>query len=211
MKLMDMARWPTMADDLLYVLPASKTGISVMLAFVGSMILAASAHIQIAFWPVPMTMQTFAVLVIGMAYGKKLGVATVLLYLFEGAMGLPVFANGGGILYFTGSTTGYLTGFVLAVYVVGWLAERGWDRSFVRTLLANCIGTVIIMVTGYFWLSGFMIFTGAASIYSDALFMAWVGGVEPFLAGAVAKVLLAALTLPLLWKIVAIVRGTNNT
>ena len=119
-----------------------------LLAIAGSALMAVSAKIQVPMWPVPMTMQTFAVLVIGMAYGARLAGATLLLYLAEGAVGFPVFASGGGIAYMAGPTGGYLVGFLIAAVMVGWLAERGWDRNVVLTFLANLGGTVIIKKKG---------------------------------------------------------------
>ena len=113
-----------------------------MLAVLGSLLLIASAKVQVPFWPVPMTMQTFAVLVIGMTFGPRLGAATVLLYLVQGAVGLPVFAGtpakGIGIAYMVGPTGGYLIGFVAAAYLAGRLAMRGWDRSEERRVGKEC-------------------------------------------------------------------------
>jgi biotin transport system substrate-specific component len=97
-----------------------------VLAVIGSILLTISAKIQVPFWPVPMTMQTLVVLVLGVAYGWRLAGATVLLYLAQGALSLPVFAGGGGLAYMSGPTGGYLVGFLLAAVAVGWLAERGW-------------------------------------------------------------------------------------
>jgi biotin transporter BioY len=106
---------------------------NLLLAVAGSLLLWAAAKVQVPFYPVPITMTTFAVLAIGMAYGWRLGAATVLLYLAEGAMGLPVFAGtpekGIGLAYMAGPTGGYLLGYVLAAAACGWLAERGWDRT----------------------------------------------------------------------------------
>ena len=101
----------------------------IVLAVIGSILLTISAKIQVPFWPVPMTMQTFVVLVLGVAYGWRLAGATVLLYLAQGALSLPVFAAGGGLAYMSGPTGGYLVGFLLAAVAVGWLAERSWARS----------------------------------------------------------------------------------
>ena len=115
-----------------------------LLAIAGTALLTLSAKIQVPFYPVPMTMQTFAIVVIAMAFGWKLGAATVVLYLLEGAFGLPVFAGtpakGIGIAYMTGPTGGYLVGFFLAAGLTGWLAQRGWDRNVVTTLAAKVAG-----------------------------------------------------------------------
>src|SRR3546814_6817923 len=99
-------------------------------------------------WPVPMTMQTFAVLLIGLAYGSRLGTATVALYLFEGAIGLPVLATGAGLAYFAGPTAGYLFGFVAAAAFVGRLADRGWGRPAGRVFVAMLAGSAIIYLFG---------------------------------------------------------------
>jgi biotin transport system substrate-specific component len=167
-----------------------------LLALAGTALLTVSAKIQIPFWPVPMTMQTFAVLAIGMAYGWRLGGATVLLYLAEGAAGLPVFAGtpekGIGIAYMMGGTGGYLLGFVLAAALAGWLAERGWDRSVATTALAMLIGNVVIYVPGLLWLG--------ALFGWDKPILAW--GLVPFLAGDLVKLLLAAAAMPLAWTAV---------
>jgi biotin transport system substrate-specific component len=168
----------------------------VVLAVVGTALLTLSAKIQVPFYPVPMTMQTFAVLVIGIAYGWRLGAATLLLYLAEGAVGLPVFAGtpekGIGLAYMMGGTGGYLVGFVLAAAVCGWLAERGWDRNAVTTALAMLIGNIIIYIPGLLWLG--------AVFGWDKPILQW--GLTPFLLGDVAKLVLAAATLPLVWKLI---------
>ncbi|MEX0692832.1 MAG: biotin transporter BioY [Rhodospirillales bacterium] len=165
-----------------------------VLAFAGSVLLAISAKINIPFYPVPMTMQTFMVLTIGMAFGWRLGGATVLLYLCEGAFGLPVFAGtpekGIGLAYMAGPTGGYLLGFFLAAVFVGWLAEKGWDRNIFTTLAAMTIGTSIIFIPGVIWLG--MLFGWEKPI------LEW--GLIPFLPGAAFKIALAAAVLPLTWK-----------
>lgn len=176
--------------------PSLKAGMQtkIALAIVGSLALWVSAKIAVPFYPVPMTMQTFAVLVIAMAYGWKLGGATVLLYLVEGAIGLPVFSNtplhGLGLAYMVGPTGGYLIGFFLAAVVVGWLAERGWDRSLFTTLAAMTLGTAIIFSSGLIWLGTLL--GWEPSILSL--------GLTPFLFGAAFKIALATMCLPLAWK-----------
>jgi biotin transport system substrate-specific component len=163
----------------------------VLLAVAGSVLMALSARVQVPMWPVPMTMQTFAVLVIGMAFGARLAGATLLLYLAEGLVGLPVFASGAGPAYMAGPTGGYLVGFLVAATLVGWLAERGWDRNVVLTFLANLAGTAIIFAFGVAWLSTIVggVGTGIEK------------GFEPFMLGAVVKTALAAVVLPLVWKL----------
>ena len=167
---------------------------SIILAVIGSALLWLSAKIQVPFWPVPMTMQTFVVLTLGMAYGWRLGAATVMLYLVEGAAGLPVFAGtpekGIGLAYMLGGTGGYLVGFVLAAAVCGYLAERGWDRRVVTTALAMLIGNALIYIPGLVWLG---------SLFGwDKPIVEW--GLTPFILGDLVKLALAAAILPLVWK-----------
>ena len=169
---------------------------NLLLAVVGAQLIWLSAKIQVPFHPVPMTMQTFMVLGLGMAYGWRLGAATVLLYLAEGAMGLPVFAGtpekGIGLAYMAGGTGGYLFGYVLAAAACGWLAERGWDRNVVTTALAMLAGNILIYLPGLLWLG--MLFGW------DKPILEW--GLTPFVLGDLAKLGLAAALLPLAWKLV---------
>ena len=164
-----------------------------VLAIAGSVLMAVSAKIQVPMWPVPMTMQTFAVLVIAMSFGFRLGAATLLLYLAEGAVGLPVFASGTGLAYLAGPTGGYLVGFLVAAALVGWLAEKGWDRTVVLTLIAMTLGTAVIFGLGVTWLA---IFLGDAG-------KAIAGGLTPFLVGAAVKIVLAAAVLPVAWRLLS--------
>ena len=164
----------------------------ILLALIGSALVAVSAQIEVPLRPVPITMQTFAILVVGMAYGCRLGAAALLLYLVGGAAGLPVFAGlKGGLLHLSGPTGGYLIGFVLAAGVVGWLAERGWDRRPLPTALAMLLGNLVIYVPGLLWLAGLI---GAAKALEF--------GLVPFLLGDGLKLLLAVAVLPLAWKLV---------
>ncbi len=163
-----------------------------LLILAGTALLAISARAQIPFWPVPMTMQTFVVLVIGMVYGARLGAATLVAYLLEGAVGLPVFATGGGLAYFAGPTAGYLFGFLLAAMLVGSLAERGWDRNPRLTVLAMTLGTIVIFACGVLWLS----------VYVGSIGEAIKTGVAPFVPAALLKIALAAIVLPSAWRLI---------
>ena len=186
----DISHQPTLAGVLLpQELPtAIRWGVLMVL---GSAILAICAQITVPLWPVPMTMQTFGVLVLGMAYGARLGAATVALYLLEGAIGLPVFAGfGGGPAVLFGVTGGYLFGFVIAAAVVGWLAERGWDRNIGTTGVAMLLGTVALYIPGLIWLGSFI---GPQQ--------AIAGGLAPFVIGDALKLVLAALLLPATWRL----------
>ena len=152
-----------------------------ILVLAGSALIALSARIQVPMWPVPMTMQTFAVLLIAMACGARMSAAIVGAYLLEGFLGLPVFASGAGPAYFAGPTGGYLAGFLLSAVVVGELAERGWARNALAAFGAQMIGTAIIFLLGVAWLA--TLFGTEAAI---------ANGLLPFIPGAIVKAALAA-------------------
>ena len=170
---------------------------NLILAVAGSLLLWISAKISIPFWPVPLTMQTLVVLMIGMAFGARLGVATVALYLLEGAAGLPIFSGtpekGIGLAYMMSTTGGYLFGFVVAAGAVGFLAERGWDRNLSTTALAMLIGTVLIYIPGVLWLG--------MVLGWDKPILSW--GLTPFLAGDALKLVIAAVLMPSLWRLLS--------
>ncbi len=156
------------------------------LVVAGSLVLWASAKIQVPFYPVPMTLQTLAIMVIAASFGMRLGIATLLLYLAEGAFGLPVFAGtpekGIGLAYMIGPTGGYLVGFVLAVGLVGWLAERGFDGNVFKLFGVMLAGDVVIFALGIFWLG--------TVLGWDKPVLDW--GLYPFILGDVTKIALAA-------------------
>lgn len=183
------SRMPTLADALWQAEGTHRFVRSVILAVAGSILLAVSAKILVPFWPVQMSMQTFAVLVIGAAYGPRLAGATVALYLAEGAVGLPVFGLGAGLAYMAGPTGGYLVGFFFAAVVVGFLAERGFDRRWSTALVAFLIGNAVIFAFGIAWLTVLIGFDKAVA-----------GGLLPFLPAEALKVALAMAVLPLAWK-----------
>lgn len=165
------------------------------LAGLGVMLLVAASGIRIPFWPVPVTMQTFAVLVLGAAYGPRLAGMTLLAYLGLGAAGVTVFAGGSsGLAYMAGPTGGYLAGFLAASIAMGWLARRGWDRSVTRMAAALLAGNVIVYVFGLPWM---------AWLFAADRGMAWViqYGMLNFLLGDALKLALAALLLPAVWKL----------
>ena len=161
----------------------------VMAVIAGIAVLAISAHIKIPFYPVPVTMQTLAVLAIGMTYGTRLGGATLLGYLGVGAAGAPVFAGGAGVAYMMGPTGGYLLGFFVAAVVLGALAERGWTRSIITTVAAMVLGNAIIYLLGVSWLANLIGSQKAIEF-----------GLLPFLYGDALKLVIAALGVPYLWS-----------
>jgi biotin transport system substrate-specific component len=147
-----------------------------------------------------MTMQTFAVLGLGAAYGLRLGGVTVLTYLAVGILGGPVFSEGAsGWAYFTGTTGGYLFGFMVSAALVGWLAERGWDRQIVTMAAAMIIGNVVIYVFGVTWL--YLLLVGQMGLEGWDLARVIDSGMMQFLVGDLAKLILAALILPSVWRL----------
>ncbi len=169
-------------------------GREVALILGGSLLIALSAQFQfiLPFSPVPITGQTFTVLLLGALYGSKRGPATVMTYLALGVMGLPVFAGGAfGVARLVGPTAGYLVGFLAAAFVVGLLSERGWDRKPLTTAGSMIIGNGIIYMTGVLWLSRFV---GWQAVLST--------GFLPFLAGDALKIALATILLPAGWKLI---------
>lgn len=158
----------------------------------GSLALALSAKIQVPFWPVPMTMQSLVVLLIGFISGSRLGALTLLAYLAEGFVGLPVFAGAAaGPAYMAGPTGGYLLGFLLGATFVGWLAERGWDRDLQHTAVAMTLGHVLLFVPGVLWLAVLFGWTQALAL-----------GVTPFIAATILKTGLGVGIIAALWALV---------
>lgn len=178
---------------LIYTIPGGRNlAVKVAIAVAGSVLLAISAKLQVPFYPVPVTMQTLVVLVLGMTLGSRLAFATLALYLAEGLAGLPVFAGtpekGIGLAYMMGPTGGYLLGYLIAATLTGWLAERGFDRSLPKAAFALILGNIAIYVPGVLWLG--------AVIGWDKPVLAY--GLIPFLAGDALKLALGACLLPLL-------------
>jgi len=161
----------------------------------GSLLIGLFAHARVwlPFGPVPVTGQTFAVLMVGALLGSQRGCLAVLAYIIEGAAGLPVFAAGAGAAALLGPTGGYLFGFIPAAYITGWLAEKGWDRRAGTTVLAMVFGNMAIYTFGLLWLC---LMTGfSARILTLGLF--------PFIIGDLVKIILAAILLPAGWKLLS--------
>ncbi len=182
------ALWPAAGDGA----ESRRVLRSFVLAICGSLFVAVAAQVQVPLKPVPVTGQTFAVLVVGMVFGMRLGAATLMLYLAEGAVGLPVFAGlSGGPAVLAGPTGGYIVGFVLAAGLVGYLAERGWDRNVWLTALAMLLGNIALYLPGLLWLG--------TVVGWDKPVLEW--GLTPFLIGDALKLALAAALLPAAWKL----------
>jgi len=164
----------------------------------GSLVVALCAQVAVGF-PVPITGQTFGVLMVAVLLGPRRGVLCMLTYLAEGLMGLPVFAQGkAGLVALFGPTGGYLVGFVPAAYVVGTLARCGWDRRPATTVLAMALGNVAIYACGLAWLSVLVYFAGRPLGGRSVLAV----GLYPFLVGDAVKIVLAAILLPAGWRLI---------
>lgn len=163
------------------------------LVIVFSLFIAACAQFSIQIGPVPITGQSFAVLLTGALLGSRLGAAAVIAYLIEGALGLPFFAGGGaGIVRFFGPTGGYLVAFPAAAFIVGAFAEHGWDKRYPTAVAAMAIGSVVILFGGWAW---FTILTNTPPVTAFQI------AVAPFLIGDVVKIALAAAVLPTGWAL----------
>jgi len=155
----------------------------------GTVLLTLSAKYQVPFWPVPMTLQTGVVALIAAAYGWRLGLSTVILYLVEGAAGFPVFAAGGGLPYLAGPTGGFLIGFIPAAVIIGSLAER-FGRDPFKLFVSMIAGDAVVFLLGFVWLAWFAsMSSGATGIGASAAFS---GGVLKFVLGDLVKLALAA-------------------
>jgi biotin transporter BioY len=186
----DDAQAPSFLLDALWPTPGLLRDVTLIVG--GSVLVAVAAHVEIPLDPVPITGQTFAVLLIGALIGSARGALSLAAYLVQGMAGLPVFAGGvGGAAHVVGPTGGYLIGFVAAALVVGWLTERGWARRPVTAIVALAAGNAVIYLFGLTWLARFV-------PPGDVLEL----GLIPFVAGDVLKLVLAALVLPSGWALV---------
>jgi biotin transport system substrate-specific component len=163
------------------------------IVILGTLVLTVSAKTKVVFGPVDMSLQTLAIFLIAGTLGLRLGLVTILAYLAEGALGFPVFQGtpekGIGIAYMLGSTGGYLAGFVVMMAIVGWAADRGWDRNILKSLGAVLVAEIVMMTMGFAWLAALI---GPAK--------SWQFGVMPFLAGDLIKGGLAAMVIPAAWS-----------
>src|SRR6266850_552921 len=165
--------------------------VSLVVAF--SLLTALAAQIVIPIGPVPITGQTFAVMLTGALLGSRLGAMSMVVYLIEGASGLPFFYGGsGGIAHLLGPTGGYLVAFPAAAFITGAFAEHGWDKRFLTAAAAMTIGSALIILSGWAWLSQFMTASVAFALRV---------GVYPFIVGDIIKIVLAAAVLPSGWAL----------
>lgn len=166
---------------------------SVSLAVVFSLLTALAAQIVIPIGPVPITAQTFAVLLTGALLGSRLGSMAMIVYLVEGGVGLPFFYGGtGGIGHLLGPTGGYLVAFPAAAFITGAFAENGWDKKFITAVAAMAVGSIVILLAGWAWF---------AVLMHTAPLAAFKVSVAPLIVGDVIKILLAAAVLPTGWAV----------
>ncbi|WNK00922.1 biotin transporter BioY [Thalassospiraceae bacterium LMO-JJ14] len=167
----------------------------IAIAFVLTLLIALAAKISVPFYPVPMTMQTAAILGISLIVGMKRAAFVIGLYLFEGALGLPVFTGtperGIGLAYMTGPTGGYLAGFMMAAIFAGYMADRGWGISALKAVAVSVMGTAIILLPGLLWLG--VLFGWSFSLLETGLY--------PFVLGGLFKSLLVGLAVSGAWRL----------
>ena len=157
----------------------------ILLALAGSMLITIAGQIKVPFYPVPATLQTLAIFALSAAYGRKLAVATLLLYLGQGALGFPVFSAGAGLAYMAGPTGGYLLGFLVASYIIGSAADRGWGTNPMKLFGAMLVAEFVILLLGYLHLVNLLGFEKA-----------WVYGVGLFIVTDLVKAALASAIVP---------------
>lgn len=176
---------------------AARLAAQVALVVGGTLILTLAAKTKVPLGPVDLYLGNLAVLVVAAAFGLRLGLATVLLYMAQGAAGLPVFQStpekGIGLVYMMGTTGGYLVGMVVAAGLVGWAADRGWDRSPLRLFPVMLAASVIVLAFGFAWLS---VLIGTEK--------AWLFGVAPFIVPDLIKAALAASMVPAAWALLSL-------
>ncbi|PPB81786.1 biotin transport system substrate-specific component [Albidovulum inexpectatum] len=174
--------------------PSQSLPVRALMVLGGSLFIAIAAQISVPMIPVPMTLQTLAILIVGLTYGARLGAATVLAYLVEGAMGLPVFANGANGAAFFGPTAGFLVGFVFMAWMVGYAADRG-VRGVLATAAVCILASALLYVPGVAWAMALAELLGldASKWGADNFAMIWQYYMAPFLLGDAVKAVLAAL------------------
>jgi biotin transport system substrate-specific component len=181
--------------------PRALTDVLLVLGGAGFVALAAQVSFELPFTPVPITGQTFAVLLVGASLGALLALASLGLYLFVGALGAPIYADGNsGWETLTGPTGGYIVGFVLAAFLIGALAQRRWDRRFSSAVAAMLTGNVVIYLVGLPWLAE-KIDAGFETTLEQGLY--------PFVVGDLLKLYLAGALLPSAWKLIERLRSRS--
>jgi biotin transport system substrate-specific component len=173
---------------------------NVAMVLIGTLLIAAAAKINVPTWPVPVTLQSFAVAALAAAFGWRIGTATVVAYLVEGAMGIPVFATGGGLGYLMGPTGGFLLGFVPMAYVIGRAADLGGSSRVLMLTVSMLIADALLFVVGYAWLVTVLANLKGVSP-TAVLGSAFDGAIKPFAVWDVLKMVFAAVTVTGLWAV----------
>jgi len=181
---------------------AAKLASNLATVVLGTLLITICAKINVPVWPVPVTMQGFAIAALAAAFGMRIGVATVGLYLLQGAFGLPVFATGGGLAYLVGPTGGFLLGFLALAAIVGYAADRGASGKPLALFGAMLLGDAVVLVLGFAWL---VVMAGQAGWIdqSNVVASAFAKAVQPFIVWDILKMALAALTVTGAWKLIA--------
>ena len=180
----------------------AKLASNIATVVLGTLLITLCAKINVPVWPVPVTMQGFAIAALAAAFGMRIGVATVALYLVEGALGLPVFATGGGLAYLVGPTGGFLLGFLVLAAVTGFAADRGASGKPLALFAAMLVGDALMFVLGFAWLA---LMAGQAGWIdqTNVLGSAFAKAVQPFIVWDVLKMALAAVTVTGAWKLIS--------
>ncbi|KRA55933.1 biotin transporter BioY [Devosia sp. Root635] len=168
----------------------------------GTLLITICAKINVPVWPVPVTLQGFAIAALSAAFGLRIGVATVALYLLEGAFGLPVFATGGGLAYLVGPTGGFLLGFLVMAAIIGYAADKGASGKPLTLFAAMVAADAVLLVLGFVWL---LALSGNAGWIdqNNVVASAFAGAIQPFIVWDILKMALAALTVTGAWNILA--------
>lgn len=179
---------------------AAKLATNLATVVLGTLVITIAAKINVPVWPVPVTLQSLAIAALAAAFGARIGVATVALYLAQGAMGLPVFASGGGLPYLMGPTGGFLLGFLFMAGIIGFAADRGASAKPITLFGAMLVGETVLLALGFAWL---LLLSGQAQWIdqTNVVASAWAGAVQPFLVWDVLKMALAALTVTGAWSL----------
>ena len=181
------------------LLPTHSRLTQLVMVLGGTMFIAAAAQVSVPMFPVPMTLQTLAILIVGLTYGARLGGATLIAYLGEGAMGLPVFANGAGSLaYMMGPTGGFLIGFVMMAILVGLAADRGWTAKVLPATGLTVAVSALLYVPGLIW---------PAALMGKTVDVLWLHWMAPFLIGDAVKAILAAVIVTGAWAVLKMRRS----
>jgi biotin transport system substrate-specific component len=184
---------------------AAKLATNLITVVLGTLVITAAAKVNVPVWPVPVTLQGLAIAGLAAAFGARIGVATVALYLLEGAFGLPVFATGGGLPYLVGPTGGFLLGFLAMAAIIGYAADHGASGKPLTLFGAMLIGDAVLLALGFAWL---LALSGQAQWLdqTNVLASAWARAVQPFLIWDVLKMALAALTVTGIWGLLNVRR-----